>query len=117
MGKQEKDSKLFFSIKEVAQIFGLSEPALRFWEKEFEEISPRKNSKGTRYYNEEDIAQIRLVYHLVKEQKMKLAGARQRLKENKKMIMDQVEIIDRLKQLRSELMSLADALEDYENRK
>ncbi|MDR3261424.1 MAG: MerR family transcriptional regulator [Tannerella sp.] len=117
MGKQEKESKLFFSIKEVSQMIGLNESTLRFWEKEFEEIAPRKTGKGTRYYQEEDIEQIRLVYHLVKEQKMTLAGARQRLKVNKNIIINQVEIANRLKQIRSELMSLADALENYGNGK
>jgi len=117
MGKQEKDSKLFFSIREVSQMFGLNESTLRFWEKEFEEIAPRKTGNGTRYYQEEDIEQIRLVYHLVKERKMTLAGARQRLKENKNVIINQVEITNRLKQIRSELMALADALENYGNGK
>ena len=68
--KQQKAEKLYFSIGEVAQQFGLNESTLRFWEKEFDEISPRKTKKGTRYYRQEDIEQIRLIHHLVKERGM-----------------------------------------------
>ena len=68
--KQQKVEKFYFSIGEVAQLFGLNESTLRFWEKEFDEISPRKTKKGTRYYRQEDIEQIRLIYHLVKERGM-----------------------------------------------
>ena len=81
--KQQKVEKFYFSIGEVAQLFGLNESTLRFWEKEFDEISPRKTKKGTRYYRQEDIEQIRLIYHLVKERGMTLSGARRKLKENR----------------------------------
>ena len=64
---KDKNLKLFFSISEVAQMFDVNESTLRFWEKEFEQIRPRKNGKGTRYYRQEDIDAVRLVYHLVKE--------------------------------------------------
>jgi len=79
---KDKNLKLYFSISEVAQMFDVNESTLRFWEKEFDQIRPRKTGKGTRSYRQEDIDAIRLVYHLVKERGMTLAGARQKLKEN-----------------------------------
>ncbi|MDR2920661.1 MAG: MerR family transcriptional regulator [Tannerella sp.] len=112
--KKDKDPKRFYSIKEVAQQFGLSEPTLRFWEKEFEEISPRKTAKGTRYYSKEDIDIIGLIYHLVRERRMTLAGARLKLKENKDLTINQTEISNRLKLIRNELVSLADAIKELD---
>lgn len=64
---KDKNLKLYFSISEVAQMFDVNESTLRFWEKEFDQIRPRKTGKGTRSYRQEDIDAIRLVYHLVKE--------------------------------------------------
>ncbi|MDR0349320.1 MAG: MerR family transcriptional regulator [Tannerella sp.] len=110
--KKNKDPKVFYSIREVARQFGLNESTLRFWEKEFEEISPRKNEKGTRYYGKEDIEMIRLIYHLVRERGLTLAGARQKLKENKDLAINQAEISNRLKIIRHELVSLIDAIKE-----
>jgi len=112
--KKDKDPKLYYSIKEVAQQFGLNESTLRFWEKIFDEISPRKTKKGTRYYRKEDIEKIRLIYHLVRERGMTLAGARQKLKENKELTVNQEEISSRLKIIRNELVSLVDAIKELD---
>lgn len=112
--KQQKVEKLYFSIGEVAHLFGLNESTLRFWEKEFDEISPRKTKKGTRYYRQEDIEQIRLIYHLVKERGMTLSGARRRLKDNKEATVRLLEISDRLKGVRAALVSMIEALNEAE---
>ena len=106
--------KRFYSIKEVAQMFGLNESTLRFWEKEFEDIKPQKNDKGTRFYLQEDIDQIRLIYYLLKKRGMTIVGARQRLKDNRGETVNQEEINHHLEQVRSELYSLIDALDTYE---
>lgn len=63
----EKELKLYYSISEVAKMFDVNESLLRFWEKEFPIIKPKKNAKGSRQYRKEDIENIRLIYHLVKE--------------------------------------------------
>lgn len=109
--KKEKDTKLYYSISEVAQIFGVNESTLRFWEKEFDIIRPRKTEKGTRFYKQEDIEAIRLVYYLVKEKGMKLAGAKQQLKNNKDATIKQEEIVNRLKKIKEELLSLKEAFD------
>ena len=57
--KKDKNLKLFYSISEVAQMFDVNESTLRFWEKEFDIIHPRKTEKGTRYYKQEDIDAVR----------------------------------------------------------
>jgi len=112
--KKEQGLKLYYSIKEVAQMVGLNVPTLRFWEKEFKEIAPRKTPNGVRFYGTNDIQQIRLVYYLLKVRGMTLAGARQRLKDNKNETVNQGEIYYRLEQIRGELLSLIDALEAYD---
>ena len=112
--KQQKVEKLYFSIGEVAQQFGLNESTLRFWEKEFDEISPRKTKKGTRYYRQEDIEQIRLIYHLVKERGMTLSGARRKLKEKRETTVRILEISDRLQGVRAALVSMIEALNKAE---
>ena len=109
--KKDKDVKIYSSISEVAQIFGVNESTLRFWEKEFDIISPRKTEKGTRFYKTEDIDAVRLVYHLVKERGLTLAGAKQKLKDNKETVIQQEEIVTRLKQIKEELLDLKAAFD------
>ena len=109
--KKEKPQKLYFSISEVAQLFNVNESTLRFWEKEFDIIHPRKTRNGTRYYKQQDIDNVRVVYHLVKEQGMKLAGARQKLKDNRAGAIRQAELVNRLQQIKEELIGLRDAFE------
>ena len=107
-----KKLKMYYSIGEVAKMFQVNESLLRYWEKEFPIISPRKVGGNVRQYREEDIENIRLIYHLVKEKGMTLQGARQRLKTSKNQDVQTSEVVDRLKDIREELVSLRSAL-DY----
>ena len=103
--------KLFYSIGEVADIFRVNESTLRFWEKEFPTvIKPKKNAKGTRNYTKDDIENIRLVHFLLKEKGMTLAGARKKMREEKKGMTAQHELADRLKKIKSELLKLQSEL-------
>jgi DNA-binding transcriptional MerR regulator len=77
----ETPEKLFYSITEVADQFKVNASLIRFWEKEFEFLKPRKTAKGNRTYTKKDIENIRLVYHLVKEKGFTLQGAKDKLKE------------------------------------
>lgn len=108
----DKELKLYYSIGEVAKMFKVNESLLRFWEKEFPFIAPKKAGGNIRQYRKEDIENIRLVYHLVKEKGMTLQGARQKLKMNKETTIRTTEIIDRLKVIREELVSMRKEL-DY----
>ncbi len=103
--------KLFYSIGEVAAVFHVNESTLRFWEKEFPTvIKPKKNAKGTRNYTKDDIENIRLIHFLLKEKGMTLAGARKKLREEKKGMTAQHELTDRLKKIKSELLKLQSEL-------
>ena len=107
-----KELKLYYSIGEVAQMFDVNESLLRYWEKEFPIISPKKAGGNVRQYRKEDIENIRLVYHLVKEKGMTLQGAKQKLKMNRETTIRTTEILDRLKLIREELVSMRKEL-DY----
>ena len=107
-----KDLKLYYSISEVARMFDVNESLLRYWEKEFPFISPKKAGGNIRQYRKEDIENIRLVYHLVKEKGMTLQGAKQRLKVNKEKTAQTAEVVSRLKEIREELVKLRKSL-DY----
>lgn len=101
-----KELKLYYSIGEVAAMFEVNETLLRFWEKEFPQISPRKTGRNIRQYTQEDIEQIRLVYNLVKVRGLKIAAAREALKKNKEGTVQMVEVIDRLRAVKAELQAI-----------
>ena len=107
-----KELKLYYSIGEVSKMFDVNESLLRYWEKEFPIISPKKAGGNVRQYRKEDIENIRLVYHLVKEKGMTLQGAKQKLKMNRETTIRTTEILDRLKLIREELVSMRKEL-DY----
>ena len=109
---EEKKEKLYYSINEVAQIFNVNASLLRFWEKEFTVIKPRKNAKGTRFYTKEDIENIRLIYFLVKEKGMTLDGARKKIKENKKGSMKNLEIVTLLNDIKKQLQEIKNELDN-----
>ena len=104
---KNKDLKLYYSIGEVAQMFNMTETLLRFWEKEFPTIKPQKAGRGIRQYTKADIEQVRLVYHLVKERGMTLQGARDTIRRDKsKTVNRNIEVIEKLKDIRSELQAI-----------
>ena len=107
----EKDSKMFFSIKEVADMFNVNETLLRYWEREFPQISPKKGGRGVRFYSKDDIEQIRTIYDLVKGRGLKLAAARELLKKNKEGTQQTLEVVKRLKEIREELVTMKKAVE------
>lgn len=106
-----KDLKLYYSIGEVAEMFGVSETLLRYWEKEFPSISPKKAGRNIRQYSQEDIEQVRLIYNLVKVKGMKLAAARRALETTRDDVNRNVEVVTRLQAVREELAQLKKALD------
>ena len=101
-----KIEKIYYSIGEVAELFEVNTSLIRFWENEFDFLSPQKNKKGNRLFTKEDINKIRIIYHLVKEKGYTLQGAREKIKRNKEDVEKQVEIIDSLQRIKSFLLEL-----------
>ena len=103
-------TKSYYKIKDVAELIGVPQSTLRYWESEFPEIRPRRSSHNQRYYSPETISTIRIVYFLLKTKGMKIDAARQQLKKNKKNISRKIEIVDKLNEVRKELETLLESL-------
>ncbi len=109
----DKNLKLYYSIGEVAEMFGVNESLLRFWEREFPQLNPKKAGRGIRQYRKEDIETLKLIYYLVKERGMTLPGARQRMKDRRESTLRNFETVERLKAIREELIGMRDALDAF----
>lgn len=101
--------KLYYSIGEVAKAFDVNASLIRYWEQEFPILKPKKNKKGNRYFTPEDIKNLKIIYHLVKEKGYTLDGARIAVTTNSK-ISETVSMIDRLEFVKAELQKLKDSL-------
>jgi DNA-binding transcriptional MerR regulator len=102
--------KLFYSISEVADMFSVNQSNLRFWEKEFKQLKPKRNDKGTRFYTPEDIQVIKQIIYLVNEQKLTLDGAKRKMNQKKDVIAKQQEVVERLKRIKDDLIGISNAL-------
>lgn len=102
--------KRYYKIGEVAKAFNLNTSHIRFWEKEFDIIKPKKNAKGNRMFTPEDINNFKLIYNLVKERGFTLEGAKQKLKKNPEGIFNNHEIISRLEAVKAELLKIKNSL-------
>ena len=102
--------KRYYSIGEVADAFKVNTSLIRFWEKEFDVIKPKKNAKGNRKFTPEDIKNLELIYHLVKERGFTLEGAKIHLKEEKQQTLSNFEIIRKLERIKAELNNLKNQL-------
>ena len=102
--------KRYYGIGEVAEAFKVNTSLIRFWEKEFDVIKPKKNAKGNRKFTPEDIKNLELIYHLVKERGFTLEGAKTHLKEEKHKTLSNFEIIRKLESVKAELTNLKNQL-------
>ena len=98
--------KAYYTISEVSEKLGLNSSTLRYWQEQFEIISPKTNKNGDRRYTPEDIADIKIVHHLLKEKGLKLKSAKEELKNRKKELSTNRELIDRLENIKSFLKDL-----------
>ncbi len=104
--KDREIEKIYYPIGEVAQMLKVSTSLIRFWEKEFDILKPRKNRKGDRLFTKKDIENLKIIFHLVKERGYTLKGAKQKLKENRTDAIDQFKITESLQKIRSFLSAL-----------
>ncbi len=111
--KEKEIEKLYYSIGEVAEQFNVAPSLIRFWETEFDILQPKKNRKGNRQFTREDIDQIRLIYHLVKEKGFTLNGAKEMLKQDSVAVRDKMEMIDSLRSIRKFLSDLRDRMQSH----
>jgi len=103
-------SKLFFTIGEVAEMFNVNTSLIRFWEKEFSIIKPKKNGKGNRLFTPQDIQNFQLIYYLVKEQGLTLKGASKKLEGGTDESLKNIKVVEKLESLKSKLQAIKEHL-------
>ena len=109
--KEKEIEKLYYTIGEVALMLDVNTSLLRYWEKEFDVLKPKKNTKGDRFFTKDDIEKIKLIYHLVREKGYTLDGAKSRLKTDIELTQKKFRIIERLKKVRGFLEELKEQID------
>ena len=103
-------TKRYYRIGEIAKAFNVNASLIRFWDKEFEALKPKKNAKGNRRFTPEDVRNLKLIYNLVKERGYTLEGAKTYLKEQDQKSLDNFKIISKLEGVKNELMKIKNQL-------
>jgi DNA-binding transcriptional MerR regulator len=104
--KEQKIEKVYFTIGEVAGMIGVTPSSIRYWENNFDELSPQKSSGGTRLFSQNDIETLKLINYLVKERGLTIKGARLKLKNNREDTVNTWEIVKRLELVRQKLVDI-----------
>ena len=102
--------KRYYSIGEVAKAFEVNTSLIRFWETTFDILKPKKNAKGNRKFTPEDIKNLQLIYHLVKEKGYTLVVAKAHLKVSKNKTLDNLDLVKRLSLVKEELLKIKSQL-------
>ncbi|NND35317.1 MAG: MerR family transcriptional regulator [Saprospiraceae bacterium] len=103
-------TKLYYTIGEVSDMFGVSKSLIRYWESEFTVLKPHKNSKGDRRFTKQNIEQLDLIYYLVKEKGFTLEGAKKEIRGKKSMLLRRKKVLDSLRAVQSGLQQLKEQL-------
>ena len=110
--KEKVIEKKYYTIGEVADQFNVATSLIRFWESEFDNIKPKKNRKGNRQFTKEDIENVRLIFHLVKERGFTLNGAKEMLRHGTESVKKKMQLVDSLNDLKSFLLEIKKQLPD-----
>lgn len=110
MDFDKEPERLYYSIGEIAEMFKVNTSLIRFWENEFEILQPKKNKKGNRLFTPEDLNNLKIIFHLVKERGYTLEGAKKKLAGNKNDIEIQIQLKDTLTRMKGFLTELKESL-------
>lgn len=108
--KEREISKMYYTMGEVSAMFDVNQSLIRFYEKEFDVLQPKKNKKGNRYFTPEDIENLKVIFHLINDKGFTLAGAKEHLKNNMGDTKHQQKVIDSLESLKKFLLEVRDQL-------
>ena len=108
--KEREISKLYYTMGEVAAMFDVNTSLIRFYEKEFDVLKPKKNKKGNRLFTPEDLENLRIIFHLIRDKGYTLNGAKEHLKNNLGDTKDNQRIIDSLENLKKFLLEVRDQM-------
>lgn len=106
----ELPEKRYYSIGEVAKAFDVNTSLIRFWENNFEILKPKKNAKGNRKFTPKDVENLKKIYHLVKERGFTLDGAKKQLKIEKTDQLSNLDIVQKLEDVKAELLKIKEQL-------
>src|SRR6201986_2487600 len=111
MPYKERDiSKLYYTMGEVSAMFDVNQSLLRYYEKEFDILQPKKNKKGNRFFTAEDVENIKVILHLIRDKKFTLEGAKEHMRQNINAAKDQQRIISSLENMKKFSLEVRDAL-------
>src|SRR3546814_1093391 len=108
--KEREINKLYYTMGEVTTMFGVNASQIRFYEREFDIIQPKKNKNGNRLFTPTDIANLKIIFNLVKDKGYTLQGAREHLRNNKNEVQENQRVIDSLQRLKAFLLEVRDSL-------
>lgn len=108
--KEREISKMYYTMGEVAAMFEVNQSLIRFYEKEFDVLTPKKNKKGNRYFTPEDIENLKIIFHLIRDKGYTLQGAKDHLKNDSGNTRDNQRVIDSLENLKRFLLEVRDEL-------
>ncbi len=111
MAYQEREiNKLYFTMGEVSAMFKVNQSLLRYYEKEFDILQPKKNKKGNRYFTNEDVENLKVILYLIREKKFTIEGAKAHMKENTDATKSQQRILTSLENMKKFLIEVRDEL-------
>lgn len=106
--------KMYYKIGEIAKAFNVNTSLIRFWEKEFKTLHPKKNKNGSRLFTQKDVASLQHIYHLVKEKGFTLEGAKQKIREKRAVGKEELstnqEVVLRLERIKNDLLQIRNQL-------
>lgn len=103
-------TKLYYTIGEVSEMFDVSKSLIRYWESEFSILKPHKNSKGDRRFTKQNIEQLEMIYHLVKEKGFTLEGAKKEIRNSKSNLLQKKKVLEKLRTIKKGLSQMRDDL-------
>jgi DNA-binding transcriptional MerR regulator len=104
--KEREINKMYYTMGEVTEMFDVNASQIRFYEKEFDVLQPKKNKKGNRLFTKEDIENLKIIFHLVDDKGFTLKGAKEHLKHNNSEVRENQKVIDSLEKLKDFLLKL-----------
>ncbi len=108
--KEKEIEKSYYPIGEVAEMFGVATSMIRFYEKEFDILNPKKNAKGNRLFRPDDISNLKIIFNLIKDKGFTIQGAKEFMKKNKNEVAEQQKVIESLEKLKSFMINLKEQL-------
>ncbi|MEG1665033.1 MAG: MerR family transcriptional regulator [Mucinivorans sp.] len=113
--KTSPQKQILYPMGQVCEMFDLPATTVRFWEKSFKILKPKKNAKGNRLFTPEDVENLKIIYHLLKERGMTIAGANQFMENRRVALRREVGIVDLLQAVRAQLVSIRQEIESTEH--